>query len=417
MNNYSTQLHGLKREISAFCEEISEGLGKPKQNLVRDIVFGVGAAQSSLLSEIARGLNEEIALKKTIERLGRGLMNFEAIDALRDNFAGLAKTHLSEKPIFLVDLSDLAKPYGKAFEALAKVYDGSENKTVLGYWTLEIAALGAKTHAPIPVYDRVFSSIEDGYVSQNAELFAALDWLVKTFGNQGVHVFDRGFDGNNVYEYLLRENLSFIVRADKQRHLLHKGKTKNILDIANEYKGKCNLTIRGVPCKTSIISVKLPAFRDVPLHLVTVYGLGEEPLMLLTNLKSTDSKLSNAIAKAYLLRWRVEENFRFKKQQFEMEGFRVRKLTAIRALHRIVTILVGFTALLSEQREDFPLPQQLVAASKRIFPAILRQSLRTFLQYAIADGIAALLRRVCVPLARPNRRPFGCSAQIALKGF
>jgi len=260
MNNYSIQLHGLKREISGFCEKISEGLGKPKQKLVKDIVFGVGAAQSCILSEIARALNEEIALKKTIDRLGRELMKFDGIDKLRDNFAQLVKPHLKETPTYLVDLSDLAKPYGKTFEGLAKVRDGSTKEIVPG-------------------------------------------------------------------------------------------------------------------------------------------------------------KLSNAIAKAYLLRWRVEENFRFKKMQFEMEGFRVRKLTAIRALHRIVTILVGFTALLSEQREDFALPQQLVTASKRIFPPKLRQSLRAFFQYAIADGIAALLRRTYLPLARTKPRAFGCSAQIALRGF
>jgi len=297
MNNYSTQLHGLKREISGFCEKVSAGLGKPKQKLVKDLVFGVAAAQSCLLSEVARGLGEGIALKKTIERLGRGLMNFDGIDTLRDNFAQLAKSHLKETPTFLIDLSDIAKPYGKAFEALAPVHDGSTGKTVLGYTTLEIAALGAQAHTPIPVYDRVFSSIEDGYVSQNAELFTGLDWLVKTFGGQGVHVFDRGFDRGIVYEYLLRENLPFIVRADKQRNVIYKGKTINILDVAKQYKGKCNLKIRGIDCKTSIACVKLPKLRNAPLFLVTVHGLGEEPLMLLTNLNSNDSKLSNAITK------------------------------------------------------------------------------------------------------------------------
>jgi len=416
MNNYSTQLHGLKREIFGFCEKICRGLHKPKRKLVEDVVFGVAAAQSCLLSEIARGLNEEIALKKTIERLGRGLMNFDGIDTLRDNFAGLAKEHLSHAPTFLIDLSDIAKPYGKAFEALAKVHDGSTGGTVPGFWTLEIAALGQKTHAPIPVYDRVFSSIEDGYVSQNAELFTALDWLTKTFGGQGVHVFDRGFDRNIVYEYLLRDNLPFIVRADKQRNVIFKGKTLNILDAAKQYKGKCNLKIRGVDCKTSIACVKLPKLRDVPLFLVMVHGLGEEPLMLLTNLNSTDSKLSNAITKMYLLRWRVEENFRFKKIDFEIEGFRVRKLKAIRALHRMVSLLSGFIALLSEQREDFALPAQLVAASKRIFAFSLQHFQRCFLHYAIADGIAFLLRRACVPLARPKPRAFDCSAQLAFMG-
>jgi len=416
MNNYSTQLHGLKREISEFCEKISEGLGKPKQKLVRDVVFGVAAAQSCLLSEMARGLNEGITLKKTIDRLGSGLQKFDAVDTLRDNFVVLAKKRLSDKPIFLVDLSDLAKPYGKAFEALAKVHDGSTGETVLGYWTLEIAALGAKAHTPIPVYDRVFSSVEDGHVSQNAELFTALDWLAKTFDSQGVHVFDRGFDRNIVYEHLLHNNLPFIVRADKQRNVIHKEKTLNILDVAKLYKGKCNLKIRGVPCKTSSTSVKLPNFRDVPLSLVTVHGLGEEPLMLLTNLKSTDSKLSNAITKMYLLRWRVEENFRFKKIDFGIEDFRVRSLKAIRALHCMVSILTGFIALLSEQRDDFPLPAQLVAASKRIFAFTLQQFQRCFLLYAIADGIAYLLRCTRLPLARPNRRPFVCSAQLGLRG-
>ena len=262
----------------------------------------------------------------------------------------------------------------------------------------------------------MFSSIEDGYVSQNDEIFKGLAWLVKTFGNQGVHVFDRGFDRGIVYEHLLREDMPFIVRADKQRNVLYKGTTLNILDVAKRYKGKCNLNIRGVPCKTSIASVKLPKFRDVPLHLVTIHGLGEEPLMLLTNLKSNDSKLSNAITKMYLLRWRVEENFRFKKIDFQIEGFRVRSLKAIRALHRIVTILTGFIALLSEIREDFALTAQLVAATNRIFNFSWPHFRRCFLHYAIADGIANLLRRAHVPLTRPKRRPFVCSAQLALRG-
>ena len=108
----------MKREFFGFCEEILEGLGKPKQKLVKDVVFGVAAAQSCLLSEAARALNEGIALKKTVERLGRGLMNFDEIDKLRDNFAELVKPHLKETPTYLIDLSDIAKPYGKLWFGL-----------------------------------------------------------------------------------------------------------------------------------------------------------------------------------------------------------------------------------------------------------------------------------------------------------
>ena len=82
----------------------------------------------------------------------------------------------------------------------------------------------------------------------------------------------------------------------------------------------------------------------------------------------------------------------------------------------MASLLTGFIALLSEQREDFALPAQLVAASNRIFTFTLQHFQRRFLHYAIADGIAALLRRACVPLTRPFHRSFGCSAQLEIRG-
>ena len=51
----------------------------------------------------------------------------------------------------------------------------------------------------------------------------------------------------------------------------------------------------------------------------------------------------------YLLRWRIEDHFRFKKQQYNFEDFRVRSLNAIRTMHQLATLLSGYLALITQE--------------------------------------------------------------------
>lgn len=70
----------------------------------------------------------------------------------------------------------------------------------------------------------------------------------------------------------------------------------------------------------SCIPVQLCKFSTKELVLTVVYGFGEKPMLLLFNLKMLEKKkLCHIITKVYLLRWRIEQYFRFKKQQFELE--------------------------------------------------------------------------------------------------
>jgi IS4 transposase len=48
------------------------------------------------------------------------------------------------------------------------------------------------------------------------------------------------------------------------------------------------------------------------------------------------------ICRTYLCRWRIEEYFRFKKQSFGFENFRVRSLKAINNLNTLATYAVSF---------------------------------------------------------------------------
>lgn len=87
------------------------------------------------------------------------------------------------------------------------------------------------------------------------------------------------------------------------------------------YKGKMH------DAYLSHVKVQITAPRK-DIYLVLVYGLTEYPMMLATNkeIKSKDDVIK--VAKLYFSRWKIEEYFRCKKQIFQFENFRVRKLKA-----------------------------------------------------------------------------------------
>lgn len=416
MSNHITDLYKMKALTEKYSENISKGLSLPAGKLVKDMGFGILASGSCILSEISRSLNETITVKKTEERLSRGLNKLGENESLLDNLAPLVKPLVGMVPVFLCDGSDLAKPCGKAFEGLSRVHDGSTGEITKGYWTLEISALSEKSHTPIPVYDRVYSTLEKGFVSQNAELFKGLQKVRELYGNTGVFVHDRGYDGNKIYEHFFKNNMTFLIRANRDRDVIHKNKRLNILAAAEKYKGKCALKFKGFSLKTSLVPVSLPAFPGKNLTMVTVYGLGDEPLMLLTNYASNADKLSNLIAKLYLLRWRIEENFRFKKQSFGIENFRALSLRSIRALHRMAMLATAFVAILSAQREEKAIVARLVMLSKPIFEPTWTKFCKMFLHYAIASAISWLFARSRDALCRklPKLR---LSAQLVFPGY
>jgi len=246
--------------------------------------------------------------------------------------------------------------------------------------------------------------VEEGFESADVEVLNGLRYVTEAFGHEGIRTLDRGYDALVYYEYFMKNREAFIIRACKNRHVRHKEKRLNIMDLALKYKGKYRMDFQDkagkkISCKIAVIPVSLPKYPKTPLNLVVVYGFGKEPMLLLTNLKSDDMRLANTITKVYLMRWRIEEYFRFKKQQYHFEGFRVRSLNAIRTLHRIVTLLAGLIAILSEKRDKSTFVMELIAVSKRIFRPKPEKAKRKFLHYAIADGIFSILRRCSVGIA------------------
>ena len=63
----------LKAQLTKFTVELSKGLSKPLRTFVGEMLFCIQASQDVKLSNIARSLQEDIALIKTEDRLSRNL--------------------------------------------------------------------------------------------------------------------------------------------------------------------------------------------------------------------------------------------------------------------------------------------------------------------------------------------------------
>lgn len=392
MNNYSTLSSNLKRSLLHFSERISEGLSRPDFKFVSQMIYGMLCCQSCHISEISRALEEKVLLKKTIERICRHLAQFTEGAKLFDNYVRKVKGYINRRTILVVDDSDITKPCAQKMEGLQEVMDGSTGEIGIGYWATAVTALTPEQKAPIGVYTRVYSAAEEGFVSATEETLKSFRFLSKWFSRNNIRAMDRGYDANVFFEYFIDRREKFVIRAKKTRSVVHKGNTVNILELADQFKGRFSLKFvrkngKKADCKISIVPIRLCFRPDVELNLIICRGIGQEPLLLITNMKSDDDRLALTVTKVYLLRWRIEEFYGFKKRQFGFEDFRVRSLNAIRNIDMLLTVTIGYIGMMSEKADDKRVVMEIIHISKRIY------EIPKFKYYAIADGLFTIFAR------------------------
>lgn len=392
MINYSRLGYEMKRDFTNFSLKISKGLKRPQEKFVHQMIYGILAGNKLHLSEIARALKESITLKKTIDRLSKNLHAFDGKDSVMHNYLGLVRQQVKDDyAVIIIDNSDIVKPASTKLEALSEIRDGSTGEITQGYLTIEAAVLSEKGKMPLPVYERVFSAAEKGFISETHENLCCLQSLTENFSSRCVRTLDRGFDANEYYRYFLKHGERFVIRAKKNRNVIYGGQTCNIMDVALRYKGAYRMDFkdkkgRTIRCKMSCIPVRLCEFPSRELVLAVVYGFGEEPMLLLSSLKMQEKKkLCHIITKVYLLRWRIEEYFRFKKQQFELEDLRVMSLQSIRNLNLLAMLAVGYISLATSVHKDSIFLAEIKECSKRIY------GMPQFVYYAIGYALERVL--------------------------
>ena len=301
---------------------------------------------------------------------------------------GLAKPkqNFIKDTLLLVDGGDISKPYGSNFEGLCKVRDGSTGKIGKGLPTVGIIAL-TDDKLPIPVYENIYS-YDKNFKSENHETFKALDFADRHFDKDNIRCFDRGYDSGIITEKLLESGVKFIVRANDVRTVNHNGKEINIGKLAQKYKGKyafdfLNQKGKKTHCKISICQIELPKFPGKTFNLVVCNGFSDKPMLLITNVFDNDDAICKSIVKCYLLRWKIEEFYRFKKETFNFEDIRVMSLKAMNNLNLLLNILIGFLSMKSTAGHDKPIIVSLINQVKRIYEP------KNWL-YSVCSGIAVV---------------------------
>ena len=138
------------------------------------------------MSKIARALDEDIRLKKVIDRLSRNLLSFKDSDTLVEGYLQAVKSQINSNSILIIDGSDITKPCSIKMESLSRVRDGSTGEYGNGYHTLGVAALTQEKKMPISVYSKIYSATEETFVSEDEEVLTALKFLGKHFKKSNI---------------------------------------------------------------------------------------------------------------------------------------------------------------------------------------------------------------------------------------
>lgn len=373
MDNFTINNYEMKRDIINFSKKICEGASKPESKFTMDMIYGISKSKDVLLSSIAGALDEGTKKAYTIDRLSDNLSN-DLSNSIDENYCNLAMDSLGENPVFLIDDSDIIKPLGEKFEDLGIVRDGSSrNKSYeKGYHHTEIVGLTQNKKQPISLFSKIHSSTQKDFVSANDITFEGIDKIVNMLNKRkqkGIFVNDRGYDNNLIFNHYFEKNQYFIIRLKENRKVYRNHRWHKITAIRDSYKGKIkmNLLFQGEEkeCSVSVIKVQITAKKKW-INLVLVYGLGETPMMLASNIPIKSKEDVIKIARCYLDRWRIEEYFKFKKQEYNFENFRVRTLKSINNLNKMLTYAIGLIALLSEKIGKREFVNKIIKESKSL---------------------------------------------------
>ena len=390
MVNFTSNTYQMKREILTFSNKISRNLPKPERKFVADMNYGMLASGSCMLTDIVDHLHEPSKKINVVDRLSRHLSKGIPKDALK-SYLALVRKCCPKHPVIHIDDSDVVKPDGYKFESLGWVRDGSESTTTKnvykkGYHVTEATVLTNGSH-PVSIFSEIHSSKEKDFSSTNTITFSAMERAAALFG-KATFVMDRGYDDNKMFLKLDSMNQDYVIRLTAKRKLLYHNKWVFATELRNRRKGKVKLPLfykgKMHDAYLSHVKVQITASRK-DIYLVLVYGITEHPMMLATNkeIKSKDDVI--AVAKLYFSRWKIEEYFRCKKQMFQFESFRVRKLKAINALNFYITLCMAFLNQIFLKPETNALKVAIIRTADPVKEKV------TFCYYRLAKGSSGIL--------------------------
>jgi hypothetical protein len=393
----------IREQIAQFSGKLSQGLCKPGQRFVEEMLYGIQAAQSVKLTEIGRSLGEAIPLLKTVKRLSENLIRAELGAVLAAGLLREGGKRIRADSLLVLDLSDLRKKYAEKMEYLATIRDGSEKELGQGYWLCQVIGtenrVEAEETAITPLYGELYSQAAPEFKSENHEILRAIQQVSTATEKRGIWVIDRGGDRGELYAELVpaEKGQRFIIRQLGTRDYLWGRQRLSTEEVVRRCPLPYATTVireehgqeKVYQLEYGFLPVRLPEHPEVVLALVVVKGFGQEPMLLLTNLRlRKNRKQLWWVLSAYLTRWRIEETIRFVKQSYELEDVRVLRYERLRNLMVLVVAAMFFAAVVLGRKTKLKvLVGHALAAAKRLF------GIPDFRYYAIADGLRVIFSR------------------------
>lgn len=335
------------RAFQRFVSNLTQQLTKPKAKFVSQLLCGVLFSNNLVLTNIASKVPCPGRLTAIAKRFRRQLADSNSfLRELWSNYLCLLHRRLKIDSLFIVDLTDLAKPYAKKMEHLAFVRDGDKDCLVPGYWCMEVYCLD-KDGIIWPVILWPYSLEAEGQLSENAQILQILSQLDEYFGEGfGIYVCDRGFDRLSLIEPFLASKRHFIIRQRGDRMVVLDNGVRIILrDLVEHLFAQTGhwLVYRKVYLPDS----------PKPLYVVAYRTAGyDKPVILLTDMVAENFELALQIRNRFTRRWDCETSIEFLKSKIGLERFAVRRYKSIQRLIFLAGLAMGFLSYLQWRCKD-----------------------------------------------------------------
>jgi hypothetical protein len=240
MNKQQNQTRSfVQAKLSDFSNRVSKGYHKPVRNFFKEMLIVICGTGEPSLHNMAKFIQDNTSTKKTSERLYRNIRRENLAEDIENTLTELIRPQVTNDTLFIVDDSDIAKPYAKCMEGCAKVHNGSESKSTNGYLLMNIFALLTKKdgYSLLPASSILFApSIELDSAKQVLQ-----DKIVDqqiAFRNKGNYLFDRGYDDRKLIGFLVENVVSFVIRGMGNRAIREGIEEKNFKEEVDKMKFK-----------------------------------------------------------------------------------------------------------------------------------------------------------------------------------
>lgn len=269
-----------------------------------------------------------------------------------------------------------------------------------GYHLCQVTAANLDHNKIVPLYCEAYSSEAKDYPGSTEKLIEIINKVTGHIGHKGTWAIDRQGDDIDLIRFFTNEALQFVTRLTTKRYLHFDGNTARQVKAERihhhvKLKNKAHIHLikdgkdEFIHLKFGAVTVALPEYPDQWYTLVIIEGFGQQPMLLLTN-KSVNINSGKELWKMveiYLTRWKCDECYRYIKQSYNFEDFRVMSYNSIRNIMVLVHAIAYFTSIyIGISLKLKIMVQKIFFLSKRFF------GVPTFFNYAMADGIFELLR-------------------------